>query len=463
VFGSSPYLTGTPRGTKVKALPQESIVPQLRDAVEDPLHSGTDACPDRKPRLRVFMMDLLSVVAYYDAYLCQALQSEDISVSLGAITYHLDRSCFDKRAIKNDPGLLDLVGRFTLPTIVRQTLKVLEMSINLLALAIRFLWSPPDVVHVQYLPMLERHVPVELWFLRLCKRLGSALVCTVHDILPHDSGEVHVQSFQRAYGMMDAVICHSDAVKEQLIAQFNIEHERVWVIPHGPFFFEPSASAAPAVETEVGADVIVLCQGWIRPYKGIEFLLDSWEQVQRTGVKARLIIAGSGEPGLLNVIREKVSFLGLNDSVELSFRFQSVDEMLACYKSADIVVYPYKAITTSGALMTGITQRKAIVATSLPLFREVLQHGKNALLCSYGDTAQLASALLSLIRDPVLRHRLARETATLSRGTGAWQEIAAQTKSCYSAICSLTSSRAIPSGQAGREVPAVEFRDSEAA
>jgi len=409
---------------------------QLAGAAENRLESRAEACAEVTPRLRVFMMDLLSVVAYYDAYLCQALQAENISVTLGAITYHLDSSCFGRRSVSNDPGLLDFVGRFKLPKIIRQTLKVLEMIINILALALRFILSPPDVVHVQYLPMLERHVPIELWFLRHCRHLGSALVCTVHDILPHDSGQAHAQSFQRVYGMMDAVICHSDAAKEQLIAGFNIERERIWVIPHGPLFFEGSGAHMPAVRSRLDgvSDVIVLCQGWIRPYKGIDFLLDSWQEVQRSGAKAKLVIAGNGDPSLLNAIRERVCSLGMEDSVELCFRFQSVEEMLSYYQAADIVVYPYKAITTSGALMTGISQRKAIVATSLPLFREVLQHGKNALLCNYGDTAQLASALLSLISDPMLRSRLANEAVTLSRDADAWQQIAAQTKSCYFSV-----------------------------
>jgi glycosyltransferase involved in cell wall biosynthesis len=388
--------------------------------------------------LRVFMMDLLSVVAYYDAYVCRALESEGMSVTLGAITYHFDRDCFSRLGVLNRPGLLDFVGRFKLPRLARQVLKVVEMGINILALAIRFTWKRPDVVHVQYLPLLERKIPFELWLLRYCRLLGSSLVATVHDVVPHDRGGVGAQPFRRAFEMMDALICHSEVARQQVIAQFSIAPERVRVIPHGPLFFESQQKNARAVARArcgaKGDECIVLCQGMIRPYKGIEFLIDAWAELQRSNLQAKLIIAGRGEMDLLNSIRQRIRALRLEDSMQLCFEFAPTETMLSYYQAADIVVYPYKAITTSGALMTGIAQRKAIIATSLPPFRELLEDGKNALLCDYGDMGGLTSALQRLIDDPALRDSLANEAAKLSRGEQTWRDIAAQTRDCYLSI-----------------------------
>ena len=38
----------------------------------------------------------------------------------------------------------------------------------------------------------------------------------------------------------------------------------------------------------------------------------------------------------------------------MHFRFISTEELVALYRAADVVVYPYRAITTSGALATGL-------------------------------------------------------------------------------------------------------------
>jgi glycosyltransferase involved in cell wall biosynthesis len=388
--------------------------------------------------LRVFMMDLLSVVAYYDGYLCRALKSEGVSASLGAITYHFDRDCFSRLGVRNRPGFLDFVGRLKLPNLIRRTLKVIEMCLNMLALAIRFAWRPPDVIHVQYLPLLERKIPVELWLLKYCRFLGSSLVATVHDVAPHDREGGPRGQFRRAFEMMDALICHSEAARQQVLTEFCVVPERVWVIPHGPLFFDSQQNnGRAAARTRCGlegSECAVLCQGMIRPYKGIEFLIDAWAEVQQSGARAKLIIMGRGEPDLLGSIRQQVQALGLQGSIELRFEFVPTETMISYYQAADIVVYPYKSITTSGALMTGIAQKKAIVATSLAPFRELLDDGKNALLCDYGDTRGLASALTRLISNPALRDKLANESALLSSGEQTWHEIAALTRDCYLSV-----------------------------
>lgn len=388
--------------------------------------------------LRVFVMDLLSVVAYYDTCLCRALKAEGMRVTLGAITYHLDRSCFKRAGLRNQPGFLDVVGSFRLPNFIRRILKTVEVFLNLLALTIRFTRKRPDVVHVQYLPLLERRIAVELWWLNYCRFLGSALVMTVHDIAPHDRGETRTSEFRRAFEMMDALICHSEAAKQQIVAEFSVPADRVWTIPHGPLFFESAQTGGRAAARSrcgvEGDEPIVLCQGMIRPYKGIEFLIDGWNELKGRGSRGKLVIAGKGESRLLDKIRQKVDALRLAASVHLCFEFAPTEVMMSYYLAADIVVYPYKSITTSGALMTGIAQRKPIAATSLAPFREILEDGKNALLCEYGDVEGLAAALQRLIDSPSLREKLANAAATLSCGEQTWRDIAVRTKECYASI-----------------------------
>ncbi len=118
--------------------------------------------------------------------------------------------------------------------------------------------------------------------------------------------------------------------------------------------------------------MLVLWQGIIFPYKGIDLLLNAWQKVEAHDEAACLVIAGTGAPELLEQIREQVSQLGLK-RVHLEFRFITTEELVALYRAADIVVYPYRAITTSGALATGLALGKTIVASDLPVFREFLR------------------------------------------------------------------------------------------
>ena len=146
-------------------------------------------------RPSVFMMDLWATVPYYTAYLSKALLKEGVNLTVGSITYYLDTECFSSRGIEVDPGLLDVVGKFHLPRLPRRILKLLEAVLNLAALTVRFLISCPDVIHVQFLPMFKWRVPLDLWFVELCQWRGAKIVLTVHDLLPHDTGEAYKRTF----------------------------------------------------------------------------------------------------------------------------------------------------------------------------------------------------------------------------------------------------------------------------
>ena len=390
-------------------------------------------------RPSVFMMDLWAIVPYYTAYLSKALLKENVNLTVGSISYYLDPDCFTGRGIKVDPGLLDVVGKFRLPRLPRRALKLPEAILNLCALTVRFLVSRPDVIHVQYLPMLKWRVPLDFWFLEFCRKRGSKIILTVHDLLPHDTGDVYTRTFDQLYRMVDGIICHSDHVKMRLGLEFSVPEEKVAVIPHGPFFYDlPQTGLKNTLQSfavEPG-EILVLWQGIIFPYKGIDLLLRAWEQVEAQSEDACLVIAGTGAPEFLEQIRGQVNELGLK-RVKSHFRFISTEELVALYRAADVVVYPYRAITTSGALATGLALGKAVIASDLPVFRELLIDGENALLVDPQDSDELACALIKLIQDSSLREDLAGKVREMNFGDQTWSFIANKTLRAYERVLPL--------------------------
>jgi len=148
------------------------------------------------------------------------------------------------------------------------------------------------------------------------------------------------------------------------------------------------------------------------------------------GSDCRLAIVGTGTPELLEQIREQVKSLGLK-RVQLQLRFISARELVALYRAADVVVYPYRAITTSGALATGLALGKTIVASDLPVFRELLTDRENALLVDPEDSVKFADALIELAQDAGLRERLASRVRAMDFGEQSWISIAKRTVQAY--------------------------------
>ena len=379
-------------------------------------------------------MDLWATVPYYTAYLSSGLLRKGVNLTVGSITYYLDTGCFTSRGIRVDPGPLDFVGQFQLPRLLRRVLKLLESLLNMSALTVRFMFNPPDVIHVQYLPMLKWQLPIDFWFLRYCRRRRATVILTVHDLMPHDTAERHKQMFYHLYAMVDGLICHSDHIKKRLHTEFAVHNQKIAVIPHGPFFYDLPSNKDQAIIRTIfphPGKVMVLWQGIIFPYKGIDLLLNAWRMVEAATNEAYLVIVGTGGPELLDEIRSQIVQLELNHVVT-HFRFITTEELVALYRAADIVVYPYRAITTSGALATGLAMGKTIIASDIPVFRELLVDRESALLINPEHVNEFAGALIELIADPALRNNLAMRVRSMNFGDDSWNSIAELTEHAYS-------------------------------
>ncbi len=397
--------------------------------------SNTSVTTKPKP-IRVYLMDMWSIIPFYMGHLCAGLREESVDAVLGSVRYHLDRDYFKRHAISPDPVLLDSGGRIQ-SKFFRRIVKSGEYLFNLAVLGSRFVFSRPDILHVQFLPFLDQGQSLELWFMRWARFLKVPIVYTAHNVTHQNAPDRYRKQFRTAYHLADAVICHGEEARTQLIEEFQVPAEKIWVIPHGPLFNEKAVLSPREAREKLGLPVneaLVLSLGVISEYKGIPFLLDAWTELVKSGGRGRLVIAGAGDTNLLASIRHKVSENQIESSVDLRLEFISVEQLPLLYEASDILVYPYRAGSTSGALLTGMNYGKAIVATKLPFFTETLREGQNALLIDYGNIEGLKTALMELIANPEERNRLGRAVAKSSEARDSWVTIARATAKCYEAV-----------------------------
>jgi glycosyltransferase involved in cell wall biosynthesis len=421
-------MIGAPTPQKVK--------PMSKAFIRNEAISGALARKPETPntRVSVLMFDLLPSVPYYTGHLCTSLNGiGNLQVTLASATYPHDSGYFQRTGLRTRPGLFDIAYRLRFSP-ARRAVKLAEYLLNLTATALRLLKSKPSVLHVQFTPLAECGLPFELWFLKIARGLGIKVVGTVHNVVPHDGSKGLTSTYSRLYSLMHSFICHNLPAKDRLASEFGIDPARIAVVPHGPLFGTHKAERASRVVVpgdKTVASCMVLWQGIVRPYKGISFLLKVWKIARQRGMQGTLWIVGTGNKSLRKEIEQEAAVLGIGSSVQFIWRFVSVEELENYYQAADIIVYPYSAITTSGALMTGIGYGKAILASDLPAFRQELQHERTALLAPYGEVEGWASALLRLASNPDLRAALAEELNVVRPARPSWEEIALQTYRVY--------------------------------
>jgi glycosyltransferase involved in cell wall biosynthesis len=274
----------------------------------------------------------------------------------------------------------------------------------------RRLAKEADVVHFQWLAV--QHVDRRL----LPK--GRPLVLTAHDVLPREPRAGQVRAQRRLYERMDAVVVHSREGARRLIDEVGVRPDRVHVIPHGAFGHLAQLPADGAVPPELAAApagrAVVLCFGLMRPYKGIDVLLDAWRGLE---ADAELWIVGHPRMDIARLVA------GAPAGVRFVPRFLPDEQVAALFRRADVAVLPYRVADQSGVLFTALAFGVPVVATAVGGFPEVAERGA-ARLVAPGDADDLRRALAELVADEAERERMRTAGLAAARGPYSWDAIA---------------------------------------
>jgi glycosyltransferase involved in cell wall biosynthesis len=273
----------------------------------------------------------------------------------------------------------------------------------------RRLSSEADIAHFQWLTVQQIDG-------RLLPRHGRAsgrpkLVLTGHDVLPREPRPGQLSAQQRLYERFDAVVVHSEHGRRRLTRELGIDPARVHTIPHGAFAHLAQAPAMPPPhETE---QPVVLCFGLMRPYKGLDVLIEAWRGIEH------------GELWIAGMPRMDISALRAAAPANVRFdaRFIGDDELPAYFQRADLVVLPYREIDQSGVLFTALAFGKPLLLSDVGGFPEIAATGA-ARTVPAGDPAALRHALADLLADPAELAEMARSARAAAAGRYSWEQIA---------------------------------------
>lgn len=275
-----------------------------------------------------------------------------------------------------------------------------------------------DVVHYQWLTL-------EALDAFLMAR-GPPTVFTSHNVLRRGKGRVTESAARLVAARADAVVTHSDVSARELVDRFRADPTRVHVIPHGAFDYltrQPTEVPLPDALARVEGPVI-LCFGVLRPYKGVDVLLEAFRGVQG----AELWIVGRPWMSTEPLKRAAAAAEGTVRFVE---RFVPDSELPAYLRRADIVVLPYREIDQSGVLYTALAFGKAMVLSDVGGFSEMGRRHGAASLVPAGDPDALRCALADLISRPERRVALEQRAAAAAAGPYSWDEIGRRTLALY--------------------------------
>lgn len=314
----------------------------------------------------------------------------------------------------------------------RRIRRAVAYGISLGRLVVGVARERPAVIHWQYL-----EVPVlDVMAMQLLRLFRVRQVYTAHELLPWAAGVLDQAVMGHLYRTVQRVIVHNERDRKDLAVRFAVDPARVWVIPHGDY----SLHADPALPQSIARSDLglpanrptALFFGALRPAKGLDVLLDAWPRVQSSVPGALLVIAGKPyRRAGTDHIRRRIDELGIADSTVLKAGVISPDDANRYYRASDLVVLPYRAITTSGVLRYAYSSARPVVATSVGEHVDWVVPGVTGSLVPPGDAFALGSEIAAMLADPETCQRLGSEAHAYGLRHFDWRTIAQRTRSTY--------------------------------
>jgi len=287
------------------------------------------------------------------------------------------------------------------------------------------------IVHFQFFRRKS-----DIYFVRLLRIWGIKVVYTAHNVLPHEKTWLDKFRAKILYKSAEAIIVHSNFIREKLIKEFPASAAKIHIVPHGNFdnYLPKEVLSKEEARSYFGLSMdekVILFFGYIREYKGLDLLIDAFELVAEKDNNINLIIAGAP-------INNKLSDRYWQQILKSNFRERIIyhnnfipgEKIPLYFEASDILVLPYKSIDHSGIIHLAYSFSKPVIATDVGDFKEIIEHNKSGVILELNTASCLADAILKLSLNNDLG-RIGEYAKSLSESKYSWKNIAKLTANVY--------------------------------
>lgn len=266
------------------------------------------------------------------------------------------------------------------------------------------------------------------------------VVRTVHHVDDFTT-EALIDCQRKAILEPDRLLVVSNDWRTRLRTEYGVEAE---VIHNGvdPARFEPIPDGVSAkLRRDAGVDdrFVFLAVGGIEPRKGTIFLFQAMAQLAHELPRPpALVIVGGHSFQDYTLYRDAaldmLGELGLQIGRDVIRVGTVSDETLHhWYRAADALAFPSLKEGWGLVVLEAMSADLPVVASDIPVLREYLTDGVDAVLTSAGDAANLAKGMRTVVEDAALRERLtAGGREVVRRFT--WDRAAAEHERVYRSL-----------------------------
>jgi len=287
-----------------------------------------------------------------------------------------------------------------------------------------------DLVNIHIATTVKRKITYFTSFVLYGKKFfNTQCVFTLHDVLPFDDHIKMNKMLKLFYSLGDHFTVGNESEKEKLIKHFSVSSSKITVIPHGIYnLFNRNLYTQTMARSYLGLPSkkqIVLFFGFLREYKGFEYLIEAARLLKKKR-NDFLIYVASGLKYTPKPLIEK--YLGLiqkgdlHDTFVLNLNYLDTLDLEAVFQASDVVALPYTHASQSGVMMMSFGFKKPVVITESFHDKEWVSR-KAGLVAKTKDAKSIATHLETMFADPEKAKQWGKYGYTYSMKHFSWKEI----------------------------------------
>ena len=141
----------------------------------------------------------------------------------------------------------------------------------------------------------------------------------------------------------------------------------------------------------------ILFFGFVRPYKGLHYLIEAMPKIIKHQ-SINLLIVGEIWQGE-EEYRKQIAELGIGNNIRIINQYVPNEQVGLYFAASDLVVLPYVSATGSGIVQAAFGCNKPVISTLVGSLQEVIDHSKTGYLVPPKDSKAIADAVLSFYKN----------------------------------------------------------------
>lgn len=262
--------------------------------------------------------------------------------------------------------------------------------------------NDPDIIIFQWWTSSIAHLYLLISLFNILKGRAKCII-EMHEVTDQiEEHNIIFKIYSKITGTLlryniDTVVTHSNSDKKLVSERYKIDEKQVHLVPLGLYdHYSIIDKDIARSELNIKEEFVILYFGLIRPYKGVQYLLKAFENLDEDIIKnSKMLIIGELWEDSKD-ISLKFGSSAKKDNIYTKFEYVPDSEVPYYFSACDLVVLPYTRASQSAVAHIAMSFGKPIIVSHVGGLKESMEDYDGTLFVPPEDPDSITKAIVKI-------------------------------------------------------------------